>query len=112
MRNFVTESEVTAFGLLLDQGLTVRQAAEIMGRSKSALHKRYLDRKTRNAMPNLEEAITKPIDKALAKLFKPETDSTTAEANKVAEIPTLKELIRRFVEGVIKTINKLKSKAA
>lgn len=112
MRNYITESEVAAFGLFLEQGLTVRQAAEVVGRSKSALHKRYLSSKTRNAMPNLEVAITKPINEALAELFEPEAESTTIAVNKVAEIPTLKELIRRFVEGVIKTINKLKSKAA
>lgn len=112
MRNFITESEVAAFGQYLEQGLTVRQAAEAVGRSKSALHQRYLDSKTRNAMAKLEESITKPIDEALAEIFEPETDSITNAASKVAEIPTLKDRIRRFVDGVLKTINKLKHKAA
>lgn len=104
MRNFITPEEIEQYRQLREEGLTVRQAAAIIGRAHSALHKFDLHRKSRSKAPELELAITMPIEEALSEALALQADEAFATATRVEEIPTLRSKIRRLVSTVLKII--------
>lgn len=109
----VTADEILRYCELREAGLTVRQAAEQVGRSRTGLHRYDPYRQAKPRAPKLEDAIAVPIEEALDEAITGAGDQPALTASQIIDLhPTLRDRIRNLANLVAKLIGRVTGRTA